>query len=106
VPLDNGAALQGAERHEEMRSTLCRHSRASPAKPGALPSSQTGLQIQYGQQGAQPGLSDTVSVAHRSMAHVSMDGAGANPGPNPNGMLLRMSKQQAFAGGLASAVSA
>lgn len=48
-----------------MRSTLCRHPLQNP---GALLSSQTGLQIQYGQQGAQLGLSDTALVTHCTMA--------------------------------------
>lgn len=59
------------KRQEEMRNTLSGHCRDPRQNPRALPSSQTGLQIRYGQQGAQLGLSDTNPVAHRTVARMS-----------------------------------
>lgn len=74
MPPDNGSGSQGALAEEawgDEDNPVQAQQGIRSETPGALPSSQTGLQIRYGQQAAKLGLSDTASVAHHTMAHMS-----------------------------------
>lgn len=96
------------KRHEEVRCTL-RKSRASPAKPwdSALLSHRF-VNLVWTARSTTWAL--TLHRWPSTLWHTSsedggelwriVDGAGANPRPNPNGRLLRTSEQQALQGEL------